>query len=366
LRNEVGPYDAGKEEGGTHDFESSRRNAMKRTLILVSALIVAILGAGTASAADLVIYAALDKKTIEEIAQAFKQATGLNAEIALQIEQAGTVASRIKTEAARPRADIFIGGNSSIHDGLAQEGLLEKYVSPEIAKAGIDKKFMDPNGYWSGWYLGALAILVNEKRFQAEIAPKGLKLPATWDDLLNPAYKGEIIAANPATTGGAVIFMATQIFRLGSVDKGFQYIAELNKNVSQYTPGANGSIPLVAQGQAIAGIAWGHDLIRQKRAENLPVAVIFPKDDGYEIGGVSIIKGAPHLSAAQKFVDFMLTPTPEEINAKNGLRYPVRKGVKLPEGMPAFESIQFVDYRQAEVSKNLEAWKKRWAEVTGR
>jgi iron(III) transport system substrate-binding protein len=339
---------------------------MKRSLVGVVVLAAAILGAGMASAADVVIYAALDKKTIEEIADAFKQATGLTAEIALQIEQAGTVSSRIQTEAANPRADIFIGGNSSIHDSLAQGGFLARYVSPEIARARIESKYMDPNGFWSGWYLGALAVLVNEKRFQAEIAPKGLKLPATWDDLLNPAYKGEVIAANPATTGGAVIFMATQIFRLGSEEAGFKYIADLHKNVTQYTPGANGSIPLVAQGQAIAGVAWGHDLIRQKKAENLPVHVIFPKDDGYEIGAVSILKGAPHQTAAQKFVDFILSPPPMEINAKNGLRYPVRAGVKLPEGVPPFESLQFVNYDGAKVAANLDAWKKRWSQITGK
>ncbi len=339
---------------------------MKRTLMTALVLVAAILIAGVASAADLVIYAALDKKTIEEIADAFKQATGLTAEIALQIEQAGTIASRIQTEASNPRADIFIGGNTSIHDGVAQGGFLAKYVSAEVARAKIEPKYMDPNGFWSGWYLGALAIPVNEKRFQAELAPKGLKLPATWDDLLNPAYKGEIIGANPATTGGAVIFVATQIFRLGSEEKGFQYIADLHKNVAQYTPGANGSIPLVAQGQAIAGIAWGHDLIRQKKAENLPVAVIFPKDDGYEIGAVSIIKGAAHLSAAQKFVDFILTPKPMEINARNGLRYPVRGGVRMPEGVPPFENLQFVNYDQARVNANLHAWLERWTQITGK
>jgi ABC-type glycerol-3-phosphate transport system substrate-binding protein len=95
---------------------------MKRTLMALAVLVAAILGAGVASAADLTIYAALDKKTIEEIADAFKQATGLTAEIALQIEQAGTVASRIQTEAANPRADIFIGGNSSIHDIMGNGG----------------------------------------------------------------------------------------------------------------------------------------------------------------------------------------------------------------------------------------------------
>jgi iron(III) transport system substrate-binding protein len=339
---------------------------MKRSLVVGAVLALAIASAGIAAAADVVIYAALDKKTIDEIAQAFKEATGLTAEVALQLEQAGTIASRVQTEAANPRSDIFIGGNSSIHDGLAKGGFLASYVSPEVARAGIDKKFMDPQGFWSGWYLGALAVLVNEKRFQAELQPKGVKLPATWDDLLNPAYKGEVIAANPATTGGAVIFIATQIFRLGSEEKGFQYITELHKNVAQYTPGANGSIPLVAQGQAIAGVAWGHDLIRQKRAENLPVTVIFPKDDGYEVGAVSILKGAPHASAAQKFVDFILTPRPMEINARNGLRYPVRKGVRMPEGVPAFETIQFVNYDQAKVGANLDVWKKRWAQITGK
>jgi iron(III) transport system substrate-binding protein len=339
---------------------------MKRTLVGVVVLAAAILGARIAVAADVVIYAALDKKTIEEIADAFKQATGLTAEIALQIEQAGTVSSRIQTEAANPRADIFIGGNSAIHDSLAKGGFLAKYVSPEVARARIEAKYMEPNGFWSGWYLGALAILVNEKRFQAELAAKGVELLATWDDLLNPVYKGEVIAANPATTGGAVIFMATQIFRLGSEEAGFKYIADLHKNVAQYTPGANGSIPLVAQGQAITGIAWGHDLIRQKKAENLPVHVIFPKDDGYEIGAVSIIKGAPRMSAAQKFVDFILTVKPMEINAKNGLRYPVRAGVKLPEGVPPFEGLQFVNYDGAKVAANLDAWKKRWSQITGK
>jgi len=345
---------------------ASCRDVMKRTWGLVLGLTIVLATAGLAAAADVVIYAALDKKTIDEIANAFRQATGLSAEIALQIEQAGTIASRVQTEAANPRADVFIGGNSSIHDGLAVGGFLSKYVSPEIARAGIDRRFVDANGFWSGWYLGALAILVNEKRFQAELAPKGLKLPASWDDLLHPAYRGEVIAANPATTGGAVIFVATQIFRLGSEDRGFQYIADLHKNVSQYTPGANGSIPLVAQGQAIAGVAWGHDLIRQKQAENLPVAVSFPKDDGYEIGAVSILKGAPHATAAQKFVDFILSPKPMEINARNGLRYPVRKGVTMPAGVPTFETLHFVNYDGGKVAANLEAWKKRWSQITGR
>jgi len=338
---------------------------MKKKGFVLFVLSLLVFPAVVVQAADLVIYAALDEKTPREMIKVFEEKTGLDVELALQIEQAGTVASRIKTEAKNPRTDVFIGGNSNIHASLAAEGFLQQYRSPMVEEAGIDPKFMDPHGYWSGWYLGAMCIHYNTKRFNEEIAPKGVNPPATWDDLLDPVYKGEVITSNPATTGSAVIITATQIFRLGSVDKGFQYIADLNKNVRLYTRGANGSIDLVSRGEAIVGTAWGHDTIARKTRENLPITIVFPKEDGYEIGAASIIKGCKNPGAARRFIDFVLTPPPAEINAKIGLRYPVRKGVALPEGVPPFESLSFVNYDNEMVAKNVEAWKKRWSETTG-
>jgi iron(III) transport system substrate-binding protein len=276
---------------------------MKRIVAILLALGAAASLFAAQSASKVIVYAALDTKTVNDLAAAFKQATGIDVEVALQIEQAGTVASRIKTEAGTPRADVVIGGNSNFHTDLAAGGLLQKYLSPVVAQARIDKKFMDPDGYWTGWYLGALCILYNNQRYHDEIAPKGIAAPATWDDLLNPAYKGEVIASNPATTGGAYLMVAAQIFRLGSPQAGFDYVKALDANVAQYTSGANGSIPLVSQGEAIVGFAWGHDTIKQKLQGNLPITVVFPKDTGFEIGGASIIKGAPHAAAAQKFID---------------------------------------------------------------
>jgi iron(III) transport system substrate-binding protein len=338
---------------------------MKRKLFILGLLCLWILTPGIVKAADLVVYAALDYKTPREIIEVFEKQTGLKVELGLQIEQAGTVASRIKTEAKNPRADVFIGGNSNIHASMGAEGFLQKYRSPLVKEAGIDPKFMDAHGHWSGWYLGAMCIHYNTKRFKEEIAPKGVKAPSGWDDLLNPVYKGEVITSNPATTGSAVIIMATQIFRLGSVDAGFTYIADLNKNVRQYTRGANGSIDLVSRGEAIVGTAWGHDTIARKTRENLPITIVFPKEDGYEIGAASIVKGCKNPEAAKKFIDFLLTPPPAEINAKIGLRYPVRKGVALPPGVPPFESLSFVNYDHEMVAKNVEQWKKRWSEITG-
>jgi iron(III) transport system substrate-binding protein len=336
---------------------------MKKLLVC---LVLLFLAANVyAQEKKVMIYAALDEKTAKELAAAFRKETGIDAEVALQIEQAGTISGRIKTEAPNARADVFIGGNSNFHTELVSGGYLEKYVSPVVKQAGISSRFMDPDGYWTGWYLGALCLLYNEKRYTQEVKPKGINPPATWDDLLNPVYKGQVIASNPATTGGAYLMICAQIFRLGSEEAGFEYIRKLNANVAQYTKGANGSIPLVSQGEAIVGFAWGHDTLKQKIQGNLPIVVVFPKDTGFEIGAASIIKGAPHLDSAKKFIDFLLSPTAGKINADNGYRYPVRKGVQLPAGVPPFESLQLAPWDLKKAAENVDKWKKRWAEITG-
>ena len=315
--------------------------------------------------ADLVIYTALDYETSSEIINVFEGQTHLDVKIAFQIEQAGTVADRIKKEANDPNADVFIGGNSNIHTSLAREGLLQEYRSPMVEEAMIDPKYMDPQGHWSGWYLGAICILYNTKRFNEEIAPKRIAPPSSWDDLINPVYNGNVIISNPTTSGSAFIIMATQIFRLGSIEAGFKYMSDLNRNIRLYTLDSHGPIDLVSKGEAIVGSAWGHDAISRKRREDLPITIVFPKNDGYEIGAASIIKGCKNLAAAEKFIDFLLTRIPAEINAKIGLRYPVRKGVPLPSGLPLFESISFVNFNQEMAAANVDSWKQRWADLAG-
>jgi iron(III) transport system substrate-binding protein len=339
---------------------------MKKVFAMLFVLLAAASLYAAGSNETVTVYAALDEKTSKELAAAFKEATGIPVEIALQIEEAGTIAARIKAESAHPRADVFIGGNSNFHTDLASGGYLEKYLSPVVKEAKIDASFIDPNGYWTGWYFGALCLVYNDKVYEQKLKPQGVKPPTTWDDLLNPVYKGQVIASNPATTGGAYLMLAAQIFRLGSEKAGFDFIKKLDPFVAQYTKGANGSIPLVAQGEAYIGFAWGHDALKQKMQGNLPITVVFPKDTGYEIGCASILKNAPNAEGAKKFIDFMLSAKAEQINANNGFRYPVRGGVVMPAGVPPFESLKLAPWDLKAAADNVDRWKKQWADITGK
>jgi iron(III) transport system substrate-binding protein len=324
-------------------------------------ILVAVFGwaaTGTeAATGKIVVYAALDEKVITEVARAFKAESGVDAEL-LTIAAAGTLATRIKGEKASPKADIFVGGSADFHAPLAAEGLLVPSKSPKLAEAKIDPAFVDPAGHWHGWYLGALSIIVNRDRFQKDLAPKGVAMPKTWDDLVNAAYKGHFLMPSPITTGGGYIFIANQVFRLGE-EKAFEYLKKLAANASQFTPTAPLSTDLVARGETIVAMNWGHEGLVQKR-QGFPLEVVFPPDTAFEIGAVSIVKGGPNPEGAKAFVDFLLTKTPQEINAKLGLRYPTRPDAAVPEGAQPFNTLRFVKYDRDWATQNKERLQKKW------
>jgi iron(III) transport system substrate-binding protein len=198
------------------------------------ALLVGVAPIGAAPApGKIVVYSGMDEYTMNVLTKAFEPMTGIKVE-ALILAAAGTMAARVRSEASAPRADIFVGGSVEIHEPLAREGLLLPYRSPEEVSGKIPSEYVDPRGLWHGFYSGPLVIIVNRRLYDQEIQPKGGPYPKTWDDLLHPAYARRVVAWNPATVGGGYIFLAGQIFRQGSEDKGFEWLKRFDASVRVY------------------------------------------------------------------------------------------------------------------------------------
>ncbi len=340
---------------------------MRRLPILLSWLAISLLLISTgvtAQAGKVVIYSALDSTVTNEVLKVFERASGLKTE-ALTLAAAGTLATRIRAEQVRPQADIFLGGSVDFHAPLAKEGLLVPYLSPRLAEAKLAREFYDPSGLWYGWYIGALAIMYNRDRFEKEVAPKGVKAPASWDDLLNPAYKGQIVLPSPITTGGGFIFMVTQIFRLGGEEQAFAWLKQLAANAT-FTPTAPAPITLVSRGEALIGMNWGHDIRAMAINQGFPVELVFPPDTATELGAASIIKGGPNPPGAQQFIDFILGRLPQDINAKFGLRYPTRPDAPVPLGMPSLSTLRFVKYDRQWAIDNMQRLRDRWQREVGK
>src|SRR5215208_1148324 len=309
---------------------------------------------------SLTVYNALDQTTIDAMVAAFKKKyPDVNVNV-LGVAAAGETATRIRAEKDAPKADIFIGGDTAFHEGLSKDGLTLAYKSPVASQ--IDAKYYDPEGRWYGWYIGVLGIVINTDRMKdAKVAE-----PKTWDDLLDPAWKGKLAFPNPTTTGGGYIFLADQVFRFNQDEaKAMDFMKKLDGNVAQYTQRSPDAINIVARGEFVAAMNWVHDILVQKKL-GFPLKVIIPPDTAYEVGGVSIIKGGGNPEAAKAFLDWTLGAEAGKINSDNSNRLSVRSDVPAPEGAVKLSDVKLVNYDRDFATKEKDRLLKAWQTATGK
>jgi iron(III) transport system substrate-binding protein len=205
--------------------------------------------------------------------------------------------TRVQSEAPNFNADM-IWGFMNAHAIVGKElGYFIPYKSPTWK--GIPDQFKDPDGHWYGIDYWFAPWVANKNLLKA----KNLPVPKAWKDLLNPAYKGEIVMPNPGTSGTAFLHISTVMMIYGE-KKGWEYLDKLNKNVAQYTKSGTAPAQLVATGEYAIGLSW--DMAVYGRAEKgFPIIPIIPSEGvGANLDSIAILKGCKNLEGAKKLVDW--------------------------------------------------------------
>ena len=169
-------------------------------------------------------------------------------------------------------------------------------------------------------------------------------MPTCWADLLDPALKGEIEIADPNSSGTAYTALATLVQIMGE-DKAFDYLKSLDANVSQYTKSGSAPVKAAARGETGLGVVFMHDAVSMAE-DGFPIKVVAPcEGTGYEIGSMSIVKGAQNPDEAKVFYDWVLTPEAQGLMPKaKSYQLPSNKNSPVPEAAPKFENIKLIDY----------------------
>lgn len=284
----------------------------------------------------LVVYITFHEEEGRRLLDLFKEKT--NCQYIYLRMPAGETAERVIDEATSPAADIVLGGPADVHQLLANKGLLEKYISP--ISSSIPIKYKDSEGYWTGLYIGPISIGINGVRWEKELAGKGINKPKSFNDLLDPVFKGEIIMPAPLSSGTGYTLLASLI-QLWGEDKTILFLKQLDKNVAEYSKSGFTVAQRVAVGEYLIGINFLHDqLLMRKSGFNIVSRV--PEGAGWEIGGISIVRNGPNTRAAQAFVDFMLskeigqfhTDLTERISTREDVRMPISVGLVSLSEMP--------------------------------
>jgi iron(III) transport system substrate-binding protein len=256
---------------------------------------------------EVVVYAALDEEFSAPILEQFTQATGIRVRPKFDTESTKTVGlvTAIQAERRRPRCDLFWNNEVLNTLRLKQQGLLARYVSP--AADSFPARYRDRDGTWTGLAARARVLLVN-----TELVAEGER-PASIDDLLDPRWKDRCAIAKPLF--GTTATHAACLFAHWGDAKAKQFFTALRAN-ARILAGNKQVALTVASGQIAFGLTDTDDAMIEID-KGAPVTIVYPDQGEGGIGTlfipntVAIIKGAPHAAAAQRLVDYLLSPAVE-------------------------------------------------------
>ena len=294
------------------------------------------------------------------IATVYTKTTGIKVNIVQK--GSGEAIAQINAESANPKTDVWFGGTGDPHLQAAEQGLTLEYKSPSLNSLhpwAVQQA--EQSGFKTvGIYAGPLGVAYNTEL----LAKKKIAAPTCWKDLLKPEFKGEIQMANPNSSGTAYVAIATLVQLMGE-EKAFLYLKDLHKNIGQYPRSGTGPIKNVARGEATLSISFIHDAPGEKE-KGFPVGSVAPcEGTGFEIGSISIVKGARNVDNAKKFYDWALTAAAQEMGAAaKQFQVPSNKAAKVDARVPDFRKIKFINYdfakygKTAERKRLIERWEK--------
>jgi iron(III) transport system substrate-binding protein len=334
--------------------------AITRTTLIGCA---AILSGGAASAQELNLICSADQAICERLVQEFEASHDIDMNMVRL--SSGESYAKIRAEARNPQTDLWWGGTGDPHLQAANDGLTAEYRSPmleELQPWAVEQA--ETSGYRTvGVYSGALGWGYNTEIFEQ----KGLTPPQCWEDLLDPSLTGEIQIADPNSSGTAYTTLATLVQIMGE-DEAFEYLKQLDANVSQYTKSGSAPVKAAARGETGLGIVFMHDAVAQAE-EGFPIEVVAPcEGTGYEIGSMSLVEGAQNPEAAKTFYDWVLQADVQSKMPEAGsYQIPSNASATPPEAAPDLSEIKLIDYDFAEYgsSDRRTALLSRWDQEVG-
>jgi iron(III) transport system substrate-binding protein len=287
---------------------SGRAGALATALVAAAASSVV---AGAVAAQELTVYTAIEADQLKAYEQAF-EAAHPGVDIRWVRDSTGIVTAKLLAEKANPRADAILGLAATSLMLLQKEGMLEAY-----APAGLDKvkpsmrDQADPPS-WVGMDVWASALCFNTVEAEA----KGLPRPASWADLTDPAYKGQVAMPNPASSGTGYLMVSAWLQMMGE-EKGWAFMDALHQNVAAYTHSGSKPCRQAGAGEYAVGLSFEYRADKTKK-DGAPIDVILPKEGlGWDMEAAAIVKGTDAPEAARKLMDWAVTPEANEIYAKS-------------------------------------------------
>jgi iron(III) transport system substrate-binding protein len=287
---------------------------------------------------DLVVYTALDAEFSEQVLNDFARESGIDVAPKFDTEANKTVglANAIINEGLPPRCDVFWNNEILNTLRLQERGLLHAYLSPQADR--FPAIFRSPDGLWHGFAARARVLLVNTKLVPPD------ERPGSITDLTNEKWRGRCCIAKPLF--GTTATHAACLFAHWGDDKAREFFLRLKQNEVHIVPGNKQVATGVAAGRYAFGLTDTDDAIIAIE-QGHPVEIVYPDRQQHELGTlfipntVAIIKDTPHLAAATKLVEHLLSAEVETRLAQGrSAQIPLANDVDVPQRIETPRSVK--------------------------
>ena len=280
---------------------------MPRSLTALSSLLAPALLAlaalpAAAQKTQLLVYTALETDQLKAYQEGFNKVEP-NIEIKWVRDSTGVITAKLLAEKGNPQADAVMGVAASSLALLDKNGMLEPYRPLNFDALMSQYKDKKNPPAWFGMDVWGATICFNTVEAQKRNIPK----PETWKDLLKPAYKGQVVMPNPASSGTGFFDVTAWLTLFGDDNGkggGWKYMDGLHENIAQYTHSGSRPCNMAAAGEYVVGISFEYRANANK-ARGAPIDLVFPKEGlGWDLEAFAIHKGTKKLDAAKKLANW--------------------------------------------------------------
>lgn len=206
--------------------------------------------------------------------------------------------------------DCFFGGGLEPFLLLAENKLAVAYQPPPDILDRIPQQIngvevYDAGHTWYGTVISSFGILQNTR------VQRQLRLPFVrrWEDLAQPTLAGWVGAGDPRRSGTmAVMFEA--FFQYFGWERGWQVLTQIAGNVRSFDRVSSTTAKDVTLGETAYGFAIDfYGITQVAYAGNTNLSFALAQDfTALNPDCIAILRGAPNLRTAQRFVDYVLSP----------------------------------------------------------
>lgn len=288
------------------------------------------------SGGRLTVYSGRNENLVGPAIEMFRERTGIDA----QVRYGGTseLAALILEEGSNSPADVFFAQDAGALGALSNEDRLAPL--PNDLLSMVDERFRSPNGLWVGVTGRARAVVYNTDQVEES------DIPASILDFTDPEWSGRVGWA-PTNASFQSFITALRVERGDDVAR--QWLDDMIANDVRAYDNNNAIVTAVAAGEIDAGFVNHYYLLGQQAQAggSLPAAnYIYRNGDPgalVNIAGVAILSSASNMTAAESFVEFMLSDEAQTYFSEQTYEYPLVEGIEGDPGLVPLSDIQTPD-----------------------